>query len=185
VIGWTTGSTAGGEDRLLAELVADPDVFVVRPPPLSEAAVTVLVRATLSPEAEAGFCAACYAATGGNPLLVRELITALAAQGVPPTADQAARVREIGPEGVERSVRLRLSRLPDEAGLLARAVAVFGDDVELEDAAALAALEREAAADAAAALGRAGILRSELPLAFAHPVVRRCLRRTHAGRARA
>jgi DNA-binding CsgD family transcriptional regulator len=163
---------AGGEDRLLAELVADPDVFVVRPPPLSEAAVTVLVRATLSPEAEAGFCAACYAATGGNPLLVRELITALAAQGVPPTADQAARVREVGPEGVERSVRLRLSRLPDEAGLLARAVAVFGDDVELEDAAALAALEREAAADAAAALGRAGILRSELPLAFAHPVVR-------------
>jgi DNA-binding CsgD family transcriptional regulator len=163
---------AGGEDRLLAELVADPDVFVVRPPPLSEAAVTVLVRETLSPDAEAEFCAACYAATGGNPLLVHELITALAAQGVPPTADQAPRVREVGPEGVERSVRLRLSCLPEEAGLLARAVAVFGDDVELNDAAALAALEREAAANAAAALGRAGILRSDLPLAFVHPVLR-------------
>lgn len=163
---------ARGDDRLLAELVADPDVFVVRPPPLSEAAVTVLVRETLSPDAEAEFCAACYAATGGNPLLVHELITALAAQGVPPTADQAARVREVGPEGVERSVRLRLSRLPEEAGLLARAVAVFGDDVELDDAAALAALEREAAANAAAALGRAGILRSDLPLAFVHPVLR-------------
>ena len=161
-----------GEDRALAEVVSDPAVFVVRPPPLSEAAVSVLVRATLSQEAEAEFCAACYAATGGNPLFVRELIAALASQGVAPRADQAPRLREIGPEGVVRSVRLRLSRLPAEADLLARAVAVLGDDVELQDAAALAALDHEPAADAAAALGRAGVLRPELPLAFVHPVVR-------------
>src|SRR5437764_2052994 len=35
-----------GEDQLLAEVVSDPAVFVVRPPPLSEAAVSVLVRET-------------------------------------------------------------------------------------------------------------------------------------------
>jgi DNA-binding CsgD family transcriptional regulator len=160
------------EDRVLAEVVADPAVFVVRPPPLSEAAVTALVRETLSPEADADFCAACFAATGGNPLFVRELISALAGQDVSPTAEQAIRVREIGPEGVVRSVRLRLSRLPPEADLLARAVAVLGDDVELDDAAALAALDRAPAADAAATLGRADILRPELPLGFVHPVVR-------------
>jgi len=161
-----------GEDRALAEVVSDPAVFVVRPPPLSDAAVAVLVRATLSPEAEAEFCDACFAATGGNPLFVRELMAALATQGVAATADQAPRVREIGPEGVVRSVRLRLSRLPAEAERLARAVAVLGDDVELDAAAALAGLDHERAADAAAALARAGILRPELPLAFVHPVVR-------------
>jgi DNA-binding CsgD family transcriptional regulator len=163
---------AEGEDRLLTEVVSDPSVFVVRPPPLSEAAVTTLVRKTLSPEAEAGFCAACFAATGGNPLYVRELVTALASQGISPTADQVARVREIGPEGVVRSVRLRLSRLPAEASRLARAVAILGDDVELDDAAALAALDRDRSADAAAMLGRVDLLRSGLPLAFVHPVVR-------------
>ena len=161
-----------GEDRALAEVVSDPALFVVRPQPLSEAAVAVLVRARLSSEAEAEFCAACFAATGGNPLFVRELIDALASQGVAATVEQAPRVREIGPEGVVRSVRLRLSRLPAEAELLARAVAVLGDDVELHDAAALAALDHERAADAAAALGSTGIIRPEQPLAFVHPVVR-------------
>jgi DNA-binding CsgD family transcriptional regulator len=163
---------AEAEDRLFAEVVSDPSAFVVRPPPLSEAAVSVLVRERLSPEADAEFCAACFTATGGNPLFVRELVTAIASQGLSPTADQAARIREIGPEGIVRSVRLRLSRVPAEAGLLARAVAVLGDDVELPDAAALAALDRERAADAAATLGGADILRPELPLAFVHPVVR-------------
>jgi DNA-binding CsgD family transcriptional regulator/tetratricopeptide (TPR) repeat protein len=134
--------------------------------------VTALVREALSADADADFCAACVAATGGNPLLVRELISALAAQGIAPTAEQAPQVREIGPEGVVRSVRLRLVRLPAEAGLLARAVAVLGDDVDLSHAAALAALERERAADTAAILARADILRPELPLAFVHPVVR-------------
>jgi len=161
-----------GEDRALAEVVSDPAVFVVRPPPLSDAAVAVLVRATLSPEAEAEFCDACFAATGGNPLFVRELMAALATQGVAATADQAPRVREIGPEGVVRSVRLRLSRLPAEAERLARAVAVLGDDVDLSDAAALAAIDRDLAADAAAMLARADILGPELPLAFVHPIVR-------------
>lgn len=162
----------GGEERMLAEVVSDPSVFVVRPPPLTEAAVAVLVRETLSPEADAEFCAACFAATGGTPLFVRELIAALASEGVSPTTSQAARVREIGPEGVTRYLHLRLSRLPAEAGALARAVSILGDDVELQDAAALASLDLARAADALATLGRADILRPEPPLAFVHPVVR-------------
>ena len=160
------------EDPLLAEVVSDPFALVLRPPPLTEAAVGVLVREALSPDADAGFCAACFAATGGNPLLVRELLAALASQGVSPTADKAATVRQIGPEGVLRSVRLRLSRLPPEAGLLASSVAILGNDVEPHAAAALAALDLQATAHAAATLARADILRPELPLAFVHPVVR-------------
>ena len=39
---------------------------------------------------------------------------------------------EIGPRAVARAVELRLARLPDEAGALARAAAVLGEDAELE-----------------------------------------------------
>src|SRR5204863_6307261 len=138
----------------------------------SERSVARLDPSRLSPGADAEFCAACFAATGGNPLLVRELVGALESERVSPTAEQAARVREIGPQGVVRSVRARLSQLPPEATSLARAVAVLGEDVELHHAAAVAELDRESALEAAAILGSVDILRAELPLRFVHPVVR-------------
>src|SRR6266536_3487591 len=163
---------AGSEESPLAQLLSDPAAFIVRPAPLSEASVALLVRERLSAEADSEFCAACFAATGGNPLLVHELIGALESEGVSPTAERAALVREIGPQGVVRSVRARLSQLPPEATSLARAVAILGDDVELHHAAAVAELDRETALEAAAVLGRVDILRAELPLGFVHPVVR-------------
>src|SRR6266487_4333556 len=111
---------AGSEESPLAQLLSDPAAFIVRPAPLSEASVALLVRERLSGEADAEFCAACFAATGGNPLLLHELVGALESEGVSPTAEQAAQVREIGPQGVVRSVRARLSQLPPEATSLAR-----------------------------------------------------------------
>jgi DNA-binding CsgD family transcriptional regulator len=171
-VGCLRPAEPGSDEALLAEVLSDPAAFVVRPAPLSEASVASIVHERLSPEADAEFCAACFVATGGNPLLVRELLSALESQGVSPTADRAALVRDIGPQGVVRSVRLRLSRLPPEATLLAQAVAILGDDVELRHAAAVADLDQKSAADAAAALGHADILRADLPLVFVHPVVR-------------
>ena len=55
---------------------------------------------------------------------------------------------------------------------LARAVAVLGDRVEREQAAALAELERRQIAPAAAALARVDLLRPEPPFSFVHPLVR-------------
>ena len=46
--------------------------------PLSAAAVGAIVRAQLDEEADEPFCAACYELTGGNPLLLRELLAASA-----------------------------------------------------------------------------------------------------------
>src|SRR5206468_4774408 len=82
-----------------------------------------------------------------------------------------ARVHEVGPEPVVRAVTLRLSRLPPEAAKLARAVAIL-DGAEPELAAALASLDRDVAASAAAQLARSDILRAERRLEFVHPVVR-------------
>jgi predicted ATPase len=72
-----------GEDpALLAQIVSDPLVTVLRPAPLSLPAVAELVRKRLSAAAEDGFCQACHEITGGNPLLLRELLSAIAAEGL-------------------------------------------------------------------------------------------------------
>ncbi|MBI5106124.1 MAG: ATP-binding protein, partial [Solirubrobacterales bacterium] len=73
---WRT-TDPGTDPVLLSELAQDPDVAAVRPGPLTEAAVAEVVRAALGPAAEAAFCAACHGATGGNPLLLRQLLRAL------------------------------------------------------------------------------------------------------------
>jgi DNA-binding CsgD family transcriptional regulator len=162
----------GIEVPILTDVLPDPAGSVLRPAPLSLAAVTQLVRDALGPDAAGAFCAACHQASGGNPFLLRELLGALAADRVRPTTEAVARVRRLGPQPVARVVRARLARLPREATRLAQAVAVLGDGADLGHAAALASLEREQAAHAVTVLGRAQLLRPELPCRFLHPVVR-------------
>src|SRR5206468_7095689 len=135
--------------ELLTELVADPAIAVVRPAALGVESVAALARKTLAAEPDERFCAACHEATGGNPLFIRALLDTLATAGVAPTAEEAARVHEVGPEPVARAVMLRLSRLPPEATTLARAVAIL-DGAEPALAAKQAGLERDVAASAAA-----------------------------------
>ncbi len=59
---------------------------MLRPAPLSKDASARLVRSVLTGKAQDAFCLACHAATGGNPLLLRELVDAVVAEGVEPTA---------------------------------------------------------------------------------------------------
>jgi len=161
-----------GFDRsALDTLGQEPATREVTPRALSEAATAGLLRARL-PAADDGFCRACHAATGGNPLLVAELASALAAEGITGQADDAARVAQVGPEAVARAVRLRLARLSDEARSLAEAASVLGDGTPLEDAAALSRLDLPAAMTAATALAEADLLRAEETVSFVHPVVR-------------
>ena len=113
----------GFEKVLLGELVADPLARLVLPKALSHDAVEALVRSVLSADADEAFSRACFEATGGNPLLLSALLDALASEHVPPRAEYAGAVMEIGPRAVARAVELRLARLPTEAAALARAVA--------------------------------------------------------------
>jgi class 3 adenylate cyclase/ATP/maltotriose-dependent transcriptional regulator MalT len=160
------------EAALVAELVADPGAVVIRPQALTLHAVASMIRESLARDVDVEFADACHEATGGNPLLLRALLDALAGEGIAPKATNAARVYEIGPEAVSRAVHLRLARLPGEATALAQAVAVLGDDVRLTDAATLAGIDRDLAAHTAATLARNGLLRVERRLAYVHPVVR-------------
>src|SRR3954447_17900563 len=161
----------GAAHELHDRLVADPSALVIEPPPLSEQAVENVVRDRL-PDAEPEFCAACAAATEGNPFLVRELLATVIHDGTAPVAEQAEQIAGIAPDAVVRSVIDRLSRLPSEATAVAHAAAVLGSEAPLRHAAALAGLTIPRAAQAADALAPADVLRPGEPLAFVHPITR-------------
>ena len=159
------------EDPMLAEMLVDPATTVLRPTALSAPAVAELVRAELAAEADDAFCVACHHSTGGNPLLLRELLRTLAAEDVAPVAASVTMIQRIAPDAIARSVMLRLSRLSPQVQRLARAVAILGDGAYRDHVAALAGLERREVAPAAAALARVDLLHQGPPLAFVHPVV--------------
>ena len=83
--------------QTLGWLRGRPGCQVLRPQALSAATVEAMVRAEL-PAAETAFSLACAEVTGGNPFLVGELLRALRANGIEPTADSAARVRSLVPD---------------------------------------------------------------------------------------
>ena len=110
------------DPALLAEIERQPSLVVVRPGPLGEAAVAEVLRGRLGVEPGAGFAAAVHRGTGGNPLLLRQLVAALADDAVPPDDAHAGQVAEIGPRAVSRAVLLRLARLDEAAADAARPV---------------------------------------------------------------
>jgi len=169
LLGATLRSAEPGTDPvLLGEIARDPLTAAVRPQPLSIEGVGAL----LGPEAAPAFVAACREATGGNPLLLRELLGMLAGEGVAPTAANVGAVGAMGPSAVSRSVTFRLSRLAPAEIEVAKAAAVLAEGASVADIAALSGLEEATVARATGELARVEILRREPPLGFVHPLVR-------------
>jgi DNA-binding CsgD family transcriptional regulator len=162
----------GTDPLLLGQLATESAALRLEPRSLSEAAVAEMIRARLGADPDPAFTDASLVATGGNPLLLRQLLSSLEVDGVAPTADRASTVREVGPRAVSRTVLLRLHRLSAEATTVARAVAVLGDGAELPLVAELSGLDERAVADATAALVRSEILEAGPTLGFVHPLVR-------------
>lgn len=162
----------GTDERLLRQLGGDGDPDVLRPRHLSVGAAAAWLRVGLAEDPDATFTLAAHAATGGNPFLLGELVTALLEAEVRPTGEAADRVTAIGPEGVRRAVLRRLAGLSVGATALARALAVLGSGAELRDAAMLADLALDHAAALVESLVRVQVLRDERRLSFAHPLVR-------------
>ncbi len=160
------------DESLLGELAQEPVSVALNPRPLTAEATRELIGLRLGGPAEESFIAACHAVTAGNPLLLGQLLSALAAEGVRPDAAGAGEVRGIGPRAVARTVLLRLRRLQPPAVAVARAVAVLGELPALTEVAALAGVEEASAAAAVQALARAEILRADESLGFVHPLIR-------------
>jgi DNA-binding CsgD family transcriptional regulator len=178
VVGTRPPEGEGREPALVAELVADLDAAAIRPEPLGRTSIAVLASELHGLEPDEVFAAALETATGGNPLFVGAVLDAVAQEGVSPTAEHAARLLEIGAQGVSRAVGLRLARLQPAALLLLRAASILGDGTKLRHAAALGGVEEGALGPATAALVRLDLLRRDDPLEFSHPVVRHAVYET-------
>ena len=164
---------------------------VLRPALLSGPAVSAVVRAAAGGEASDELCAAVYAACGGNPLYLAELLRAAELSGRPVAALEPAELLAGGLEGIAQRVITRVTGLGPGALDLAQALAVLGDGGELRHAAAIAGVRMPAAARLAGGLVRAEVLaaterpRGGLPDArapagtdrprFVHPVIRDAL----------
>ncbi|HMH90251.1 MAG TPA: AAA family ATPase [Streptosporangiaceae bacterium] len=140
--------------------------------PLSDGAVAELVRRALPGDPDEAFTRACARATGGNPFLLAEALTALRRSGVRPLSGELDRIETLQVDTISRTVLARMSRLGPRAVRLARAVAVLGPASELRRVAALADLDESGAAETADALVRETILNPVRPLEFVHPLVR-------------
>lgn len=155
-----TRTGAGG--KALKAVLSRPDVVRLAPAPLTAAGVGQLLRAVGADDRDAERC---RAATGGVPLLVREL-------SVRPIRDRGGE-----PSGLALgdSVQARLALLPQDVRRLAEAAAILDDGALVGDAGALARLDPHTAATAADALVRADVLDVATPIRFAHPLVRQAI----------
>ncbi len=162
----------GASDALPAFADAGFSGAVLRPGVLGEQATIELIGRSMASESCREFAQACRTATAGNPFLLQELLRALHADGIAPAKESCARVAQIAPGTISRAILARLRRLGAPATELAFAIAVLGRSAELRHAAALAALDSEAAGRAADALTSAAIVGDRRPLEFIHPIVR-------------
>ena len=169
VVAMRTGEGSGGSE-LVDVIGASHKTTLLTLRPLSRSATDALVDSELG-KVEEKLQAACFDATRGSPLLLRALLDEL--RDHPDVA--AGDVAELQPERVTRWVRRRLSVLSPQAQALAPAIAVAGLSPSLRLAGDLSGLAADEATRAADELARVRLLEPELPLRFAHPLVRRVI----------
>ena len=148
------------EEPSLRRLAAAAGPRMLTPAPLSADAVRDLVRDRL-PEADETFAARVAHAAGGSPLLVGELVDHAKRRG---TEDLQV------PEGLSRTVLLRLEDAGPEVQALAEAVAVLGE-APLRLAAALAGIDGPGADRAADELVARRVLAAREPVRFEQPLI--------------
>ena len=155
----------GDSGGVLEMLSAAPEAVLLRPEPLNASSIAELMNERVgAPDPAAAELA--HVRTGGNPLLVRELIKAL--RGVV----SVDRVAEAGGRSITQFVRAQLDSLGPAALALALAVAVLGERATVLEAANIADLGIDAAAHAASQLIASDILFDDSSLTFRHPLLR-------------
>ena len=168
IVAVRTGEATPGA---LAELIEHAPSVVLRPPPLTPAAVAELVRGRLGETTADEVCAECARTTAGNPLLARQLIGALE-DGA---CIDAGAIAAIGPPSVARFVTGRLRGRPPAVAAVARALAILGADASLADTAEISGVDPDAAAEAVDTLIEADLLHPGLPPSFVHPIIHQAL----------
>ncbi|HEY6145751.1 MAG TPA: AAA family ATPase [Solirubrobacterales bacterium] len=159
----------------LSRVLTDPIVRHLTPAPLGPEATKTMLAQMWEQEPDPTFAATCHEVSGGNPFLLSELAHNLLAQEIEPTAERADMVRNQAPDRVARTVLMRIARLPAEAAVVARSLAVLGDGSDLSLLAAMGGIDPEVTLKAADELRAQAIFDDGSPPRFAHPLVRNAI----------
>ena len=133
-----------------------------------------MIEQRLGAAPDPAFARACHSATGGNPLLLHELLKAIAGRGHGADGRRTpASSPSSGPRAASRAVLLRLSRLSPEAGAVARAAAILDEGFDVPTLAALAGVDEHGrrARDRRAQPGRDPAPHASRS-GFVHPLIR-------------
>jgi DNA-binding CsgD family transcriptional regulator len=170
-VGLRTGEPV--DSSFEADLVERSTVDVIEPRPLGEDAVGELARSYLGNHASAALVRACVHASGGNPLLLRELLREARAQRDESDGPSADAIAKLAPQEIGNLVATRVRRCSPDARAFAEALAVLDDHAELELVAAVSGLGQASAHAALAELDTAEVARADPHPRFVHPIFRR------------
>ncbi|MBO9533336.1 MAG: AAA family ATPase [Solirubrobacteraceae bacterium] len=159
------------EAQLLGSFLDDPAAAHLYPQALSREASQALLAAQFGRPVHPTFAAACFEATSGNPLMLRQLARSLEADGTAPSAANAAEIRRTAHRALSRTILARIGRCSARAIELARTVAVMQPSGVQEAMAMLPALAPDAFSSAWRELAQADVLRADEPQ-FVHALVR-------------
>ena len=162
---------AVGDDEALTELARAPAARVVRPEPLSTAAISTIAHDRLGGEPDAAFVRASREATGGVPFLLVEMFKSLAAAGVSADTSDTTTITRLTPDTVAHATLLRLSRLSADATAIAQSVAILGQYARVRNVARLSTQHEDSVLLARDALVSADLMRAGPPMTFVHPIV--------------
>ncbi len=166
-----------GAEQLSSSLSKLTGLESLRPDVLSRAAVDELVRESLGPEVPEEVRAACATASGGNPLLLSEVLREVRSRGLS-VAGSAAQILALAPSSVIEFVAARLQHCSAGGRSLALALATLGVADESRDNAVLSAaagLEPEALPQARGDLEQLELVEAGEPLRIRHPLFRRAI----------
>ena len=159
------------------ELLAERADLTLKVETLSAEATAAVAKGWFGVLPSEGFTRVCVDTTGGNPLLLRQLLEEAAAEQLQPIDADAARLRELGSTTVARSALLRVSRLGREAVDIAATAALLGRSASLPLVAAVAGVAAERAELVVDELVDAHLLKPGQPLHFVHPLVQSAIYR--------
>jgi DNA-binding CsgD family transcriptional regulator len=165
---------AGEQRQEVTAVLAGPAV-VMRPAPLSGAAISRLLTHALGSAPPQGVVQEAERLTEGNPLYLRELVEALRPGDSPAGEDAVRLLSTAAPRAVGRRVTTTLAHLDPASRNVGQAVAILGESVPLRRAASLAGVAQEHASAAADVLARDQILGVGEPLRFRHPLIRQAV----------
>jgi DNA-binding NarL/FixJ family response regulator len=162
----TRADEPGPGAELLRETATELEATTLTPSLLSEDGTAALVEARLGHAAPAATQQAYHRATGGNPLLIEEVLAELG------SAPAAGSIAEVGPRRIAEGLLKRARGLDPEAPAVVRAIAVLGDAADLGVVAPLAEVERERTIAIVDLLVGASLLDRDSGRGFVHPVFR-------------